>query len=98
MAKKLPQAITSLDRTLLALDDDGQWVELIFGQGISMLFAFSLIKRGQTSEQLSIHPLIHSWSREKMVQIEQKRMCEMGSTILACAILWRFTSEDFSLR
>ena len=98
VAEKLPLAITSLDYTLLALDNDGQWDDLIFGQGIGMLFAFSLIKRGQTPEMLSFHPLVHSWSRDKMVQFEQEKMCQMGSTILACAIPWRFTSEDFALQ
>jgi hypothetical protein len=98
VAEKLPYAITSLDYTLLALDNDGQWDDFIFGQGIGVLFAFSLIKRGQTPEMLSVHPLVHSWSREKMVQSEQERMCQMGSTILTCAIPWSFTSQDYVLR
>ena len=98
VAKKLPQAMTSLADTLLALDKDGEWDDKIFEEGISMLLSFSLMKRGQSSETLSIHPLVHSWSREKMSESEQKRICEMGSIILSYAIAWRYKSEDYALR
>src|SRR6202522_1812749 len=97
VAQKLPQAITSLDRTLLALDNDGQWDDFIFGEGIGVLFSFFLIKR-QSAEMLSIHPLMHCWCREQMSKYEQQRMCQMGSIILSCAIPWRFSSQDYALR
>src|SRR5271168_561668 len=96
VAQKLPQANTSLDRTLLALDND-QWDDFIFGKGIGVLFSFALIKR-QSSEMLSIHPLMHCWCREQMSKYEQQRMCQIGSIILSCAIPWRFTSQDYALR
>src|ERR1700678_156993 len=82
---------------LLALDNDDQWDDFIFGEGIGVLFSFSLIKR-QSPEMLSIHPLMHSWCREQMSKYEQQRMCQMGSIILSCAIPWRFTSQDYALR
>ena len=97
-AEKLPQAITSLDHTLLALDDDGHWDDFIFGQGIGVLLSFSLIKKGQSSEMLSVHPLMHCWSRERMLKSEQQLIYHMGSIILSAAIPWGFTSQDFTLR
>jgi Tetratricopeptide repeat len=33
-----------------------------------------------------------------MMKSAQQQMCEMGSTILSCAISWRFTSQDYILR
>ncbi|KAF8799504.1 hypothetical protein BYT27DRAFT_7120329 [Phlegmacium glaucopus] len=63
-----------------------------------VLLSFSLMKRGKTSEMLSVHPLVHCWSRERMIKCEQERICEMGSIILSCAIPWRFTSQDYALR
>ena len=81
--KKLPQAVTLLDYTLLGLDNDGHWDEFIFGQGISVLLSFSLMKREQSLKTFSVHPLVHYWSRERMSKSEQKKMCEMGSTILS---------------
>ena len=98
VAEKLPQAAASLDHTLLALDKDGHWDAMIFEDGISVLLSFSLMKRGKSSRVLSIHPLVHAWSQEKMSKCEQQRQCQIGSTILACAISWRFTSEDYALR
>ena len=98
LAKKLPYAVNSLDRTLLALDNDGHWDELIYRQGISVLLSFSLIKRDQSLKMLSIHPLIHCWSRERMSKSEQQRMYEIGTTILSCAISRRLTSGDYGLR
>ena len=99
VAKKLPQAITLLDHsTLLAVDKDGNWDDLIFGQGISVLLSFSLMKRGQSSKILSIHPLIHRWSRERLSESEQQRMCLTGSIILCCAIPQRFETEDCAFR
>src|SRR5271156_734078 len=95
-AEKLPRMITLLDHTLLAVDDDGHWDDFIFGEGISVLLSFSLIKRA--SMMLSVHPLVHCWTRERMSKVEQQRALEMGNSILSCAIPWRFESQDYALR
>ena len=96
--KKLPQAITLLDYTLLGLDNDGHWDEFIFGQGISVLLSFSLMKREQSNATFSVHPLVHYWSRERMSKSEQQKMCVMGSTILSCSISEKFGAQDYKLR
>ena len=96
--KKLPQAITFLDNTLLGLDSDGNWDEFVFGQGISVLLSFSLMKREQSLKTFSVHPLVHYWSQERMSNSDQQKMCVMGSTILSCAISWRFETQDYKLR
>jgi hypothetical protein len=98
VAKKLPQVITLLDYTLLDLDNDGHWDGFIFGQGIAVLLAFSLIKRGQSSKIVSIHPLMHSWSQEQMLKSEQQRIWQMEGMILSCAIPQSMTSEDYAIR
>ena len=98
VAENLPLAMSSLDRTLLALDTNGHWDEFIFGQGIAVLLSFSLMKRDKSSEMLSVHPLVHCWSREQISKSEQQRMYEMGSTILCCAISRRLSSYDYGLR
>ena len=38
--EKLPKAVTLLDHTLLALDNDGHWDDFIFGQGIGVCYDF----------------------------------------------------------
>jgi tetratricopeptide (TPR) repeat protein len=96
--EKLPLAMSLLDRTLLALDNNGHWDEFIFGQGIAVLLSFSLMKRDKSSEMWSVHPLVHCWSREQISKSEQQRMYEMGSTILCCAISQKLSSHNFKLR
>ena len=96
--EKLPYAVNSLDRTLLALDNDGHWDNFIYKQGISVLLSFSLIKRDQSLKMLSVHPLIHCWSREQMSKIKQQKMYEIGTIILSCAISQKLTSYDYRLR
>ena len=96
--EKLPLAMSALDHTLLALDNNHHWDEFIFGQGIAVLLSFSLMNRDKSSEMLSVHPLVHCWSREQMSKSEQQRMYEMGSIILCCAITQRLSSYDYRLR
>ena len=98
VAENLPLAMSSLDHTLLALDNDGHWDKFNFGQGIAVLLSFSLMKRDKSSEMLSVHPLVHCWSREQISKSEQQRMYEMGSIILSCAISRRLSSYDYGLR
>ena len=98
VAENLPLAKPLLDHTLLALDNYGHWDEFLFGQGIAVLLSFSLMKRDQSSEMLSIHPLVHCWSREQISKSEQERMYEMGSIILGCAISHELSSYSYGLR
>ena len=97
-AEKLPLAMSLLDHTLLALDNNGHWDDFVFGQGIAVLLSFSLMKRDKSSEMFSIHPLVHCWSREQISKSEQQKMYEMGSIILCCAITQRSSSYDYGLR
>jgi Tetratricopeptide repeat len=96
--RKLPQAVTLLDHTLLGLDNDGYWDEFIFGQGISILLSFSLMKREQSFKIFSVHPLVHYWSRERLSKSTQQKMCEIGSTILSCAVPVKFETQHYRLR
>ena len=98
MAIKLPHAVKLLDCALLALHNDGQWDDLLYGQGISVLLSFSLIKRDQLLKRLSFHSLVHCWSRDQMSKTEQQRKYEVGSIILSCAISRRLSSYDYGLR
>ena len=74
-SKKLPQTMTLLDCTLLALDNNGQWDKFIFGQGISVLLSFLFIRREYSSKVFSIHPLVHCWSWEQTSKSDQQKMC-----------------------
>ena len=71
---------------------------MVFEEGVSILLSFSLMGKEQSSQMLSIYPLVHSWSQEKMSKSEQQRICQIGSTILSCAIPQTFKSQDYTLR
>jgi hypothetical protein len=64
---------------------------------MAVLLAFSLIKKGQSAKIISMHPLVHAWSREQMIKSKQQKIWQMGGIILSCAIPHRFTSEDYAL-
>ena len=98
IAKKLPYAVSLLDRTLLAIDNDGHWDESIYRQGISVLLSFSLIRRDQSLKMLSVHPLIHCWSQEQMSKTKQQRMYEIATIILSCAIPQTQRETSYRLR
>jgi len=53
---------------LLQLDKEGTWDAFFFRKGIQVLLSFSLIKRGSPSNVYSVHPLVHSWSRDRMLK------------------------------
>ena len=97
-AELLPLAMSSLDCTLLNVDDNGHWDDFIFGQGVAVLLSFSLMRRDISSEMLSVHPLVHCWSREQICKSEQQKMYELGSIILGCAISQKVSSYDYGLR
>ena len=80
IAEKLPLAMPLLDCTLVASDNNGHWDELILEQGITVLLSFSLMKRDESSEMLFVHPLVHSWSREKISKIELRSMANLART------------------
>ena len=54
LAENLPMASTLLDYTLLTLDNDGHWDDFVFGQGISVLLSFSLMKREYSCDVYSV--------------------------------------------
>ena len=97
VAKRLPLARTLLDYPLFTLSNDGHWDDFIFGQGISVLLSFSLMRREHSSGTYSVHPLLHCWSREQMIKSEQQKMWQLGGAILSCAIPLGSTSQDYAL-
>ena len=54
VANKLPQAINSVNCSLLTLDNDGHWDDFTFGKGVIVLLSFSLMKREQSAEKISL--------------------------------------------
>ena len=82
---------------VLQLDKGGNWDPLFFREGIQVLLSFSLIKKAAIGNTYSVHPLVHSWSHDRMLPEEQwiKYAC---SHILSSSISFQFTSEHCAFR
>ncbi|KAF8165871.1 P-loop containing nucleoside triphosphate hydrolase protein [Crassisporium funariophilum] len=93
----LPLAITSLDYRLLPVGQDNKWDAYFFRKGLQVLLSFSLIKKQSTSEVFSIHPLVHSWSRDQLDEKEQQRLCRAAFIILSSGIsTQKSQSQDYA--
>ncbi|MCJ1342920.1 hypothetical protein MMC31_001109 [Peltigera leucophlebia] len=53
---------------------------------VSVLFSFSLASQKKDSSGFSIHPLVHSWARERLNPIKGREMAAAGLRIVSCAI------------
>src|SRR3984885_4464016 len=45
-----------------------------------------------------MHPLVHCWSRDRMLQPEQQTRCMSAMTLLAQSITFQFASQDYAFR
>ena len=78
---------TILDsHNLLQEDENGKWDELHFRDGIRVLLRFSLVKQGTSDTIYSIHPLVHSWSRDRLSLVHQQVLCHEARKLLAWSI------------
>ena len=85
---KLPLASSLLDQRLLSLSETGTWDNFIFREGIQILLSFSLIRRGPSDNVYAIHPLVHSWGRDRLTLNERKKCCLMAFVTLSCSLRW----------
>ena len=84
----LPLASLLLDRRLLPLHETGTWDDFIFREGIRTLLSFSLIRRGLSENVYAMHPLVHSWGRDRLTLNERKKCCLMVYATLSCSLRW----------
>ena len=85
---KLPLASSLLDRRLLPLNKSGTWDNFVFREGIQILLSFSLIKKGPMDYVYAMHPLVHTWGRDRLTLSERKECCLMVFVTLSCSLRW----------
>ncbi|KAA6408365.1 MAG: hypothetical protein FRX48_08107 [Lasallia pustulata] len=83
---RLPWTGRDLPGDLLELDDDRKWDPLLFRNSIQILLSLSLIKRDTSGETYSIHPLVHSWSRDRMTDSAVMKWAASANAILAGSV------------
>jgi len=94
----LSQMTPYLSCQLLRLDREGTWDAFFFRRGIQVLLSFSLVKRGAAGNVYSVHPLVHSWSRDRMSKPNYESMCHSASALLSCSIIFQFATKDYVFR
>ena len=84
----LPLSSSLLDRRLLPLHKTGTWDGTIFREGIRILLSLSLIRRDSFDDVYVMHPLVHSWGRDRLTSNDKKKSCLMAYVTLACSLRW----------
>jgi hypothetical protein len=84
----LPIASSILDRRLLPLNKTGAWDNFVFREGLRILLSFSLIKKGPSDCVYAMHPLVHTWGRDRICLNERRQCCLMAYVTLSCSLRW----------
>jgi len=84
----LPIASSMLDRRLLPLNKTGAWDNFVFREGLRILLSFSLIKKGPSDCVYAMHPLVHTWGRDRILLNEREQCCLMAYVTLSCSLRW----------
>ena len=83
-SSKFPLSIRLLDHETLFLSRDGVWERLKFLAGIQLLMACSFIE--VHSQLYSMHPLVHSWNRNRIPKAEVTTLLHKTRALLSCSI------------
>ena len=83
---------------LLQVDKDGRWDPFYFRKGTRTLLSFALIKKAVMDNVYSMHPLVHSWSRDSMAPEQRQAGCFFAHGLLSSSITFVFASEDYAFR
>ena len=94
----LPLASSELDHTLLPLTDFGDWNNFLFKEGVQLLISFCFIKLGSHVGEYAVHPLIHTWHRDRMTSHERQKFCLMAYVMLACSLHEDLDRQPYSFR
>jgi tetratricopeptide (TPR) repeat protein len=96
-SSNLPCASSLLDQRLLPLNKSGVWDNFVFREGLWILLSFSLIKKGSSDCVYAMHPLVHTWGRDRLTLNKRTNCCLMAFVTLSCSLRWD-TSQPYGFR
>ena len=70
---------------LVLRQKDREWDAYQLGEALSLLASFSLISRNK-DELISIHPLVHTWARDRLSCSEQETVWKQAISTIALSI------------
>ncbi|SLM34571.1 Tetratricopeptide-like helical domain [Lasallia pustulata] len=95
---RLPWTGRDLPGDLLELDNERKWDPLLFRNSIQILLSLSLIKRDTSGKTYSIHPLVHSWSRDRMTNSAVMKWAASANAILAGSVDFGGSGSSYTYR
>ncbi|KAL9113982.1 MAG: hypothetical protein Q9187_007548 [Circinaria calcarea] len=82
---------------MLRDDESKDWESGPIREAVAVLLSFSLISI-DAKNHISMHPLVHTWARYRLAEVEQKRLWRVAASTLAISISWEFQSLDYYFR
>ena len=75
------------------------WDSFRFREALVMLEKHSLIYRDSGEEETySMHPMVHSWARDRLDVEDQRVWCDLATNTLACSIVSAFEPSEHQYR
>jgi tetratricopeptide (TPR) repeat protein len=87
---------SALLESVLQLDVNRVWDPMFFRDGICVLLAFSLIQMSKVGHVYSVHPLVHSWSRDRIKKADNDLMAGYATKLLSQSVSFQFQSQDYA--
>lgn len=82
----------------LLLQKTSQWNGYRWGRALATLSSFSLIAKDPGTESYSMHPMVHSWARDRLGKNEQRAWSKAATTILAHSMSIKAGRSDGAFR
>ncbi|KAL8996607.1 MAG: hypothetical protein Q9188_006530 [Gyalolechia gomerana] len=82
---------------MLVRQSDQEWDVYPLRVAISLLRSFSLISRDK-NDLISVHPLVHSWTRDQMSVSDEDTVWTQTTATIALSIPWTFEIADYRFR
>jgi tetratricopeptide (TPR) repeat protein len=73
------------------------WDSVLYRKAVGVLVAFSLVSVDE-SERISMHPLVHEWSKARMTDVQRREGWKDSVSTLATSIRFSYTSIDEAYR
>src|SRR5205085_12158012 len=83
---------------MIRLDDSRDWDPTPIREAVMLLSSWSLLSIDGVKHHISMHPLVHTWARDRLTLAEQLKCWALSASTLAMSISWRYLSFDHQFR
>jgi hypothetical protein len=75
-----------------------EWDPYLIREAMMLLSSFSLISTEVAMSNISMHPLVHTWVRDRLEKLEQDKWWLVSASTLAMCISLKYEASDYQLR